>query len=438
MTNYVAIGNSIAANSAAARIHALDPESPITLVSDEEHPFYSRCALMYYMMDHCWKRDTYIADKEHYRRLNATLVFDAVTGVDVRAHELYLESGKTMPYDKLLIACGACPLKLGVANEDAEGIYDFVTLEDAEKLLAGSRTARRAAVIGGGLIGAEVAEVLRARKVPTDFIVREDYFFPIFCSREQARIVAERFEHHGVGMHFGRLVDHFEKNDAGRVTGIVDDAGAGYEVDLVARCIGVTPNIGFLEGSDVECDTGILVDERMKNSAADVWAAGDCAEIKFPGQERTVIQKLWYTAQPQGWVAGENMAGGDARYELTPMYFAAMFMDLDFCGYGEMPAPWNEHQEQSIVAGNGVDCIRLVHDDERMVGATFLGTALTKEDVEHMVSSRMPLAEAVSNAQRIFGDKPVDRAPVSQIAERRRLSRRPLFWPFGARKTWRV
>ncbi|MFQ5808853.1 MAG: NAD(P)/FAD-dependent oxidoreductase [Armatimonadota bacterium] len=437
MTNYVIIGNSMAANAAAARIHSLDAESPITLISDEPDLFYSRCGLMYYVMDHCWKRDLYIADREHYRRLNATLVHDKVTGVNAEAHELQLESGGTMAYDKLLIASGTTPYKLGAGNEDADGIQDFFTLADADKMLAAAQRARRAVVVGGGLIGAEAAEVLHTLKIPTDFLIREDYFFPILCSEAQGRIIERRFEHHGISMHLGRLVDHFEKDDAGHVRAVVDDAGDRYEADLVMRCIGVGPTIWFLEGSGVETDTGVLVDDRLKNKAPDVWAAGDCAEIQFPGRERATIQKLWYTAQPQGWAAGENMAGGDTKYELMTPYTSAMFMDLDFCSYGEMPAPWNDLQEQSVTAPNEIDCARLIHDGERVMGASFLGTGLTKQDIEHLVDSSLSVPEAVETLQRVLGGAILDRAPRARIAEQRRLSRRPVFWPFGDRKTWR-
>ena len=134
MTNYAIIGNSMAANAAASRIHSLDPESPITLISDEPDLFYSRCGLMYYVMDHCWKRDLYIADREHYRRLNATLVHDKVTRVNAEAHELQLEN---MPLKELM----------KLANQDGltlEGEFERmadrkpVLIEDIKEDAAGS------------------------------------------------------------------------------------------------------------------------------------------------------------------------------------------------------------------------------------------------------------------------------------------------------------
>jgi NADPH-dependent 2,4-dienoyl-CoA reductase/sulfur reductase-like enzyme len=117
---------------------------------------------MYHVMDHCGMRDTFIADAEHYGRLNATVVHDRVVGVDVAGHNPHLESGGDLAYGKLLIASGARGRRLGVENEDAAGIYDFLGLADAEAIAAELPHVRKPVVIGGGLIGAEIAEVFHS------------------------------------------------------------------------------------------------------------------------------------------------------------------------------------------------------------------------------------------------------------------------------------
>jgi NADPH-dependent 2,4-dienoyl-CoA reductase/sulfur reductase-like enzyme len=437
MTDYVLIGNSIAANSAAARIHALDPDSPITMITDEPDPYYSRCALMYYVMDYCSRRDTYIADAEHYRRLNATIIHDRVTGVDVANHVLALESGDTRSYDKLLVATGAHGRALGVENEDAKGIYDFITLGDAEAILRDTEFVKRAAVIGGGLIGAEIAEVFAELGIPCDYLVRGRVFYRRFCSRDQSEIIIKRFEEHGIDMHMDRSVARFEKDSDGRVCALIDDAGERYDVDIVVRAIGTDPNIEFLEGSDVETGEGVIVDSQMRNRAEDVWGAGDCAEVHFPDHGPAVIQKLWYTAQPQGWVAGDNMAGGSMVYEKLPDYQSAMFVDLDFCSHGQMPGRDDDLGQTSVVAGNEIDALWLIHDGVRVVGASMLGRALTKEDIEHMVEQQMSPDEAVATAEQVFSSRYGDRAPRSRVAEHRQLSTRPHLWPFGRKPTKR-
>lgn len=438
MAEYTIVGNSIAANSAAARIVSLDPGARVTLISDEPEPYYSRCALMYYAMDHCWERDIYIADRIHYERLHAEVVHDRVVGVDTENHELALESGDKRDYEKLLLAVGASPRRMGIEGEDAEGVYDFTTLEHARKVRADAEKCERAAVVGGGLIGSEVAEVFHKLGLHCDYFVKESTFFPAFCSADQSRIIVRRFGECHINVHMSRTLDRIHADDDGRITAATDTEGDRHEMELLVRAIGVTPRTEFLEGSGVGVDRGILVDDTMRTSAPDVWAAGDCAEVRFAGKESSVIQKLWYTAQPMGWIAGAQMAGADDRYEETIAYLSAMFMDLDFAGYGEMPAPWNGLQEVSLTAPNDVDSARIVHDGEKVVGITFLGTALTKEDCEHLVLEEMPVETACDTVRALYEARMHDRAPKARIARRRRLSRRPPFWPFGKKKTWRV
>ncbi len=393
---------------------------------------------MYYAMDHCSRRDIRIADPEHYRRLNATVIHDRVTGVDARAHSLDLASGRKRAYDKLLLACGSLPRLLGVENEAATGVTDFTTMLHAETLMAEARTARNAVVLGGGLIGAEVAEVLRSLRVRTDYLVRGPVYYPAFCGGAQSDIIVRHFSEHGVTMCMDTEAAGFEVDAAGHVRGVVDSHCEHHAADLVVRAIGVEPNVGFLRGGDIELGRGVLVGPDLKTSAPDVWAAGDCAELKLPGRERSIVQALWYTAGSQGWVAGENMAGGAASYDVPTAYGAAMFMQLDFCSYDSAHAPARgQATEDSLTAPNGIDCLRVVHHDNRVVGASFLGRALTKEDLEHMVTNGMSLADALEAAGRVFGRKLGDRAPGNRLAEPARLSRRAPFWPFGPSKTWR-
>ena len=200
MTKYLIIGNSVAANAAAARLHSLDPHGVITLVTDEPEPYYSRCALMYYAMDHCHKRDTYLADPVHYRRLNARLVHAKATAVDTQTQLVGLEDGGELSYDRLLIASGSVGRRLDVPGESCAGLHEFITLTDATAVVESSRGARRALVVGGGLIGAEAAEVFHVLGLETAYLVREPHFYARFCSPEQGEIVRRHFEEQGLAL----------------------------------------------------------------------------------------------------------------------------------------------------------------------------------------------------------------------------------------------
>ncbi|MBM3501383.1 MAG: hypothetical protein FJX74_22240, partial [Armatimonadetes bacterium] len=194
------------------------------------------------------------------------------------------------------------------------------------------------------------------------------------------------------------------------------------------------PNIAFLAGSGIDTDVGVIVDQSLRTNVPNIFAAGDCAELRPADGRKPLVQKLWYTSQPQGWVAGENMAGGAAAYDPGLDYQSAMFMDLDFCSVGEMPARHADYpREETVTSQNGVDSLRLVHDGETVVGASFLGTALTKEDIEYWVVTRAPLAEALEAAGRVLRPRRYDRGPVSRVAPRRQWSRLPNLWPERAR-----
>ena len=210
MANYLIIGNSVAANAAAARLHCLDPHGAITMVTDEPEPYYSRCALMYYAMDHCHKRDTYLADPVHYRRLNARLVHAKATAVDTQAQLVALEDGGELSYDRLLIASGSVGRRLDVPGESCAGLHEFITLTDATAVVESSRGARRALVVGGGLIGAEAAEVFHVLGLETAYLVREPHFYARFCSPEQGEIVRRHFQEQGLALLTERSVTAFE------------------------------------------------------------------------------------------------------------------------------------------------------------------------------------------------------------------------------------
>ena len=355
--------------------------------------------------------------------------------VDSAASTVELRERGTLSYDTLLLATGGVGRELAVPGEDAEGLTNFNTLPEADYVLERLKTAKRGLVIGGGLIGAEVAEAFHERGLPCTYLVREDFFYPIFCSESQSLIVQKRFEHFGINLLMGRGVDHFEVDGDNQVVAAVDSAGERHECDLVVRSIGINARVDFLEGSGIETGSGVTVDEHLRTNVPNVYAAGDCSAVRLPGVGRPLGQKLWYTSQPQGWVAGENMCGSDAAYDPGPIYQSAMFMDLDFTQYGEVPAPWNDLQDVSVDSPNGVDALWLVHDGTTIVGASFLGTSMTKEDVEAMVVDGWPLNRARESAERILGvKKKRDRAPKSRVDEKRSWSRRPRLWPKWLRK----
>lgn len=333
--HHVIVGNSIAGIEAALAIRAKDASARITLIGDEhEHPF-ARVSLMYVMCGQLSLKDTEFHDRELYTRMRFERVRDRVVGVEPSSHRLRLEKGGELAYDKLLLAVGSKARRLPWAGAyDAPGVHHFVTLSDLAALDDAARPGQHVAVVGGGLIGVEVAEVLHLRGLHVHFLIREPWYFPVALDRAEAEVVAAHLRGHGVDCRTGTAVNRLERR-GGKL--LLDDA---LEVDLVVGAIGVEPATRFLADSGIALQPGSggieTRDDLGSTSAPDVYAAGDCATVTWADGSRRPEQ-LWYTARDQGRVAGRAMAGEKVTYRRGTWYNSAKFFDVEYTTAGFVP-----------------------------------------------------------------------------------------------------
>lgn len=333
--HHVIIGNSIAGIEAAITIRNRDATARITVVSYEhDHPF-ARVSLMYLLCGQLSLRDTEFYDRDLYARMRFDRVRDRVVAVDVGARTLRLERGAAIGYDRLLLAVGsrARPAPWPAAA-NGPGVHPFVTLPDMEALDRAARPGMSVAVIGGGLIGVEAAEVLHLRGLRTHFLIREPWYFPVALDPREADLVAAHIRRHGVDCRTGFPISGFERRDAGfRINDELD-------VDLVVAALGVVPNTGFLAESDVALDarSGAIDtrDNLQSTSAPGVFAAGDCANVTWADGSRRPEQ-LWYTARDQGRAAGRAMVGDEVVYRRGTWYNSAKFFDVEYTTAGWIP-----------------------------------------------------------------------------------------------------
>jgi NADPH-dependent 2,4-dienoyl-CoA reductase/sulfur reductase-like enzyme len=321
---YVILGNGVAGMEAALALRARDEDARITIVSDEHEHFFSRPALMYVFAGQMTVRDTEPYDRGLYERLRFERVVGRVASLDVSGRGLALADGTRLGYDRLLLATGSSGRRAPWPGAEGAGIHYFVTLRDLEALDREARRGMRAAVVGGGLIGVEVAEVLHDRGLHVSFVVREEWYFPVALDRNEAALVAEHLRAHSVDVRLGETVESVVRGDGGAVRGLQLASGQTLAADLVAATIGVVPNTGFLAGSGVAlaANGAIETDEALRTSAPDVWAAGDCANVTwFDGTRRP--EQLWYTARDQGRFAARSMLGDDVAYRRGTLYNSA-------------------------------------------------------------------------------------------------------------------
>ncbi len=345
--HYVIVGNGVCGMEAALALRRKDAEARITLISDEHDHFYSRTALMYVFAGQMRLRDTEPYDRGLYERLRFERVRERVAELDAQGKSLRFEGGSTLAYDRLLLAVGSRARPAPWPGASGPGLHYFVTLRDLEGLDHEAKPGQRAVVVGGGLIGVEVAEILLARGLQVTFVVRENWYFPLALDEREALMVAEHLRAHGVDVRLGVNVEEVRRGPDGALAGVrlgdapravVASGAADVPCDLLVCAIGVVPNTGFLATSGLRLAKGgaIEVDEALRASAPDVWAAGDCANVTWADGSRRPEQ-LWYTARDQGRVAAASMLGDGATYRRGTWYNSAKFFDLEYTTAGWVP-----------------------------------------------------------------------------------------------------
>jgi NAD(P)H-nitrite reductase large subunit len=266
----------------------------------------------------------------------------------------------------------------------------MVSLADLAMLESRSGDLRHGAVVGGGLIGVELAEMLRSRGIGATLLVRESHYWNNVLPDAEATLLDAVIRQHGVDLRLETELREIVDDGSGQVCAVVDGAGQRIEVGYVGLTAGVSPNTSVCEGSGIETGRGILVDRELATGAQDVWAAGDCAEIVTPEGEQNIIQAVWYTGRFQGEVAAANICGEGQEYRPGIWFNSAKFFDLEYQVYGTVPAARAPQQLDSLYwqHDDGRHACRVVIDGDKVVGFNLVGIRF-----RHRVCERWILEE---------------------------------------------
>jgi len=344
----VIIGNGVSGITAARYIRKQSDE-PITIISEESTYFFSRTALMYVYMGHMKFEHTQPYEPHFWERNNIDLLHTRVVSVDTKQKSLKLENQEEFKYSKLILATGSKPNKFGWKGENAKRVSGLYSKQDLESIEMYSNGLKTAAVVGGGLIGVELAEMFLSRNIHVHFIVRETFFWNSVLPEEDAQFVMNHLsKHHGLTMHYDEELEEILTNSENEAIGIQTKNGDRIDCQFVGLTTGVTPNIDFLKSSNIETNRGILINRKFETSIADVYAIGDCAEFSNPIEGRKSIEQTWYTGKIMGEIVAKNIVGKSETYQPGVWFNSAKFFDLEYQTYGSVSNQLSDEHDEFI------------------------------------------------------------------------------------------
>lgn len=337
MENIVIIGNGIAGVSAARHIRKLS-DKRIIIVSAETDYFFSRTALMYVYMGHMKFDHIQPYEDWFWEKNKIELVRAYVNKVDTANKQLLLDGSRALQYDKLIIATGSKPNKFGWPGQDFHGVQGLYSKQDLDLLEVNApnkEVCKRAVIVGGGLIGIELAEMLRSREIPVTFLVRENSFWNGVLPEGESQLINEHIKEHHIDLRLSTNLKEIKADEHGRVKSIIiQETGEELSCDMVGLTAGVTPNIDFLKDSGIELGRGVKVNRHLETNIKDVYAIGDCAEQHEAIGNRRPIEAVWYTGRMMGETVAQTICGNKLEYKPGHWFNSAKFLDVEYQTYG--------------------------------------------------------------------------------------------------------
>ena len=395
------IGNGVTGVAAAKRIRRLQPDWKISLISGESDYHYSRPALMYIFMGHMSYKDTK-PYQDHFWKINRIdLVRAWVTGIETQNKKLILHNREPIEYDKLLIATGSKSNKFGWPGQDLDGVQGLWDLMDLKSLYENVKNTSRAVIVGGGLIGIELAEMIHSRNIDVTFLVREESYWDNILPKEESKMINRVIREEGLDLKLQTELKEIVDDGRGRAGAVITNTGERIECQLVGLTAGVSPNIDLVKESEINTGRGILTDWSFRTNIPDVFAAGDCAEIVTEGEGRNIIQQVWYTGKMQGDVAGEVIAGNDKVYDPGIWYNSAKFFDLEYQTYGRVSnLPLEGENNLYWEDPSHKHSIRIVTEGENVIGINVMGLRYRHEVCEGWIKEQRSLDYVLDNLQK--------------------------------------
>lgn len=398
MTRYLIIGMGVAGAEAAEEIRRHDHDGGITILNGEGTPFYFRPALSWLLKGKIGKSEIYARPADWARKRNLTIINEKAVSVNAGLKTVATESGHEISYDKLLIAAGAQAAKPQWTGLDLRGVFTYRTLGDALAIAGHLKNAgaKTAVVIGGGILGVELAEIFHHMGLAVTIAIRGERILTILFDETASSIIARRMESAGVKIVKNANVKSIT-GDAGLVSVVELESGERLPCDIVVVAVGSTPDAGFPQSAGLTHDGHLTVNHRLETATQDVYSAGDVAAMET--KTGFAPCRTWLTAAEQGRMAGANMTGAGLAFGGAESFFNAstVFGGL-YAVIGRFDAPDGGITQNRIITHSDSAYMKIVTENGKIIGGVCLGD----------MRAAHPIRQAVMERRAWNDDRPVE------------------------------
>ncbi|GAA4400306.1 FAD-dependent oxidoreductase [Nibrella viscosa] len=428
MRHIIIVGNGIAGITAARHIRK-QSEDKITVISSETDHFFSRTALMYIYMGHLEYHHTKPYEDGFWPKNRIALVRGYVEQIDFTARKLLLSDrfvedfsaqtrgeknsqtsrwfrkvspgeqpqtvatleSRELSYDVLVLAVGSRPNFFGWPGQGLQGVQGLYGMPDLERMETYTKGITQAVIVGGGLIGIELCEMLLSRGIGVTFLVREESFWSSVLPAEESAVATRHIREHHVDLRLDTELQELVDDGTGRVGAVVTTAGERIPAQFVGITVGVSPNVDFLRETALDIDRGILVNEYLETNLPDVYAIGDCVQHRTPPPGRKPIEQIWYTGRIMGETLAQTLLGNRTPYQPGVFFNSAKFFDIEYQTYGDVPVQLPDDGSRQTFYwehADGRQCLRINYrtDNGAVTGVNALGIRQRQEVWEQWIT----------------------------------------------------
>lgn len=416
----VIIGNGIAGITTARHIRKQSDHEILVISAESEH-FFSRTALMYIYMGHMKYEHTKPYEDWFWEKNRINLKNAYISNIDFDKKALTTAKGEEIIYDKLVICTGSVPKTLNWPGENLAGVQGLYSKQDVELMEENTKNIKQAVIVGGGLIGIEMAEMLHSRGIEVAFLIRGAYYWDSILPIEEASLVSRHItEEHHINLLPNTELKEVLSDENGCVKAVKTNDGKTIDCQFVGLTIGVIPNIKFLKDSPLETDKGVLVNGYLETNIPDVYALGDCAQFRNPKEKHPQIEQLWYTGKIQGEALAKTICGNKTKYDRGIWFNSAKFLDIEYQTYGLMfHKPLEDEETFYWEHPKGKISFRanFAKKDGSLRGFNFLGMRFKQTIADTWIRNGNHISNCIANLNKGFFDAEFSANHHKEIAE---------------------